>query len=172
MIDVYLLVLAAVLACYAVAALGFLVGAPGSASERELSKPHFLLKTRTAIHSGTQPNRLDDSHETKTLSRNLWRCRDHKSASRILRLGDPTADTAAPKSAQLLFVQNAAGLSFADGKLVLKNVELLTICFSDRPERLAGHMPTTEFVPMWSKGKDSFLKDPPNATLSILQAEM
>jgi hypothetical protein len=80
-----------------------------------------------------------------------------------------TAKNAPPKSAQLLFVQSAGGLSYADGKLVLKDVEPLTISFSDRPERLAGHMPTAEFVPMWSQGQNSFLKDPPNATLSVLQ---
>jgi len=74
-----------------------------------------------------------------------------------------------PKNVQLLFVQNASGLKAGDGKLTLRGVEALTVCFSDRPMRLAGHMPTKNFVPMWSDGKDSFLKDPPNATLSILQ---
>jgi hypothetical protein len=28
-------------------------------------------------------------------------------------------------------------------------------------------MDTKEFVPFWSEGKDSFAKDPPNATVSI-----
>jgi len=28
-------------------------------------------------------------------------------------------------------------------------------------------MDTQEFVPFWSEGKDSFAKDPPNATVSI-----
>jgi hypothetical protein len=74
-----------------------------------------------------------------------------------------------PKNVQLLFVQNAKGLKAGDGKLTLRGVEAMTVCFSDRPMRLAGHMPTKNFVPMWSQGKDSFLKDPPNATLSILQ---
>ena len=72
-----------------------------------------------------------------------------------------------PKNVQLLFVQNAKGLSSSDGKLTLRDVEAMTICFSDRPSRLAGHVPTKNFVPMWSQGKDSFLKDAPNANLSI-----
>ena len=80
-----------------------------------------------------------------------------------------SADNKPLKTVQVLFVQNAAGLSFVDGKLTLHNIDPLMICFSDRPERLAGHMPTKDLVPMWSEGKDSFLKDPPNATLSILQ---
>ena len=80
-----------------------------------------------------------------------------------------TKPTKPTKNVQLLFVQNAASLSFADGKLTLRGVDPLTVCFSDRPERLAGHMPTKDFVPMWSEGQNSFLKDPPNATLSILQ---
>ena len=86
----------------------------------------------------------------------------------IIQIGS-SADNKPVKAVQVLFVQNAAGLSFADGKLTLRNVEPLTVCFSDRPERLAGHMPTKDLVPMWSEGKDSFLKDPPNATVSILQ---
>lgn len=75
------------------------------------------------------------------------------------------------QSVQLLFVQNASGLSSGDGKITLRGVEAMTVCFSDRPMRLAGHMLTENFVPMWSQGQDSFLKDPPNATLSILQGQ-
>ena len=32
-------------------------------------------------------------------------------------------------------------------------------------------MRTTAFVPFWSKGKDSFLSDPPNADISILEGD-
>jgi hypothetical protein len=77
---------------------------------------------------------------------------------------------AAPQTAQLLFVQSAESATFADGKLVLHNVNPLTITFSDRPQRLAGHMPTADWVPFWGEGaKNSFLKDPPNGNLSMLQ---
>jgi hypothetical protein len=86
----------------------------------------------------------------------------------IKQLASP-ADNKPVKTVQVLFVQNAAGLTFADGKLTLRDIDPLTVCFSDRPERLAGHMPTKDLVPMWGEGKDSFLKDPPNATLSMLQ---
>jgi hypothetical protein len=71
----------------------------------------------------------------------------------------------------VLFVQNATGVSLKDGKLVLKGINPSTICFTDRPARLAGHMTTTAFIPLWSSGKDSFLKDSPNANLSILNGE-
>jgi hypothetical protein len=47
----------------------------------------------------------------------------------------------------------------------------MTVYFSDRPTRVAGHIATTEMVPLWSEGKDSFLKDPPNATLSTFTAD-
>ena len=71
------------------------------------------------------------------------------------------------ENVELLFVQNAKGLSSSDGKLTLRDIEAMTICFSDRPARLAGHVLTKNFVPMWSQGTDSFLKDAPNANLSI-----
>jgi hypothetical protein len=71
----------------------------------------------------------------------------------------------------VLFVQNAKNVTFNNGKLVLEGVNPVTVCFSDRPARLAGHMQTSRFIPLWSQGKDSFLKDNPNATLSIFSGD-
>ena len=56
-------------------------------------------------------------------------------------------------------------------KLTLQGVSPITVFFSDRPERIAGNMKTAAFVPFWSKGKDSFLSDPPNADISILEGD-
>jgi hypothetical protein len=71
----------------------------------------------------------------------------------------------------VLYVQNAKSVSLENGKLVLRRVNPTTVCFTDRPARLAGHLPTRDFVPLWSEGKDSFLKDPPNANLSIFSGD-
>jgi hypothetical protein len=71
----------------------------------------------------------------------------------------------------VLFVQNAKDVTFDKGKLVLRGVNPVTVCFTDRPARLAGHMQTSRFVPLWSQGKDSFLKDNPNATLSVFSGD-
>jgi hypothetical protein len=71
----------------------------------------------------------------------------------------------------VLFVQNAKNVSFDQGKLVLREVNPVTVCFTDRPARMAGHMQTSRFVPLWSQGKDSFLKDNPNATLSVFSGD-
>jgi hypothetical protein len=78
---------------------------------------------------------------------------------------------AAPMMAQLLFVQNAAGVEIgAGGKtLTLKNFSPTTLFFSDRPVRIAGHYRTDEYLQFWKAGPDSFLKDPPNATLSVFE---
>jgi hypothetical protein len=78
---------------------------------------------------------------------------------------------AAPMIAQLLFVQNAAGVEVgAGGKtLTLKNFSPTTLFFSDRPVRIAGHYRTDEYLQFWKAGPDSFLKDPPNATLSVFE---
>jgi len=65
----------------------------------------------------------------------------------------------------VMFVQSAPGVSFKDGKLTLMSPS--TIFFSDRPARLAGHMPCHNFIQAWSDGDDSFKKDPPNAVLSV-----
>jgi hypothetical protein len=78
---------------------------------------------------------------------------------------------AAPVMAQLLFVQNAAGVDVGAGgrTLTLKGVSPTTLFFSDRPVRIAGHYRTEEYLQFWKGGPDSFLKDPPNATLSVFE---
>lgn len=85
----------------------------------------------------------------------------------------PRLALAADEVADFLFVQTASAMAFdkAASKLTLEGVGATTLFFSDRPERIAGNMDTTAFVPFWSKGKDSFLSDPPNADLSILEGD-
>jgi hypothetical protein len=77
------------------------------------------------------------------------------------------------KQADFLFVQTAKSMSFdkSTNILTLVGVSSTTLFFSDRPERIAGNMKTAAFVPFWSKGKDSFLKDPPNADVSIIEGD-
>jgi hypothetical protein len=77
------------------------------------------------------------------------------------------------KQPDFLFVQTAKGMSFdkSTNKLTLEGVSSTTLFFSDRPERIAGNMKTAAFVPFWSTGKDSFLSDPPNADISILEGD-
>src|SRR6266480_7666822 len=78
-----------------------------------------------------------------------------------------TATGKQSKNVDVLFVQNAKNMTFNNGKLILRGVNPVTVCFTDRPARMAGHMQTSKLVPLWSQGKDSFLKDNPNATLSV-----
>jgi hypothetical protein len=68
-------------------------------------------------------------------------------------------------------VQNAKDVSFENGTMTLHGVNPVTVCFADRPERIAGHMPTSKIVPMWKQGSDSFTADPPNATLSVFSGD-
>ena len=77
------------------------------------------------------------------------------------------------KEADFLFVQNARSMTYdkGTGKMTLRGISPVTIFFTDRPERIAGNMPTRVFVPFWSEGKDSFAKDNPNANLSILEKD-
>jgi hypothetical protein len=81
--------------------------------------------------------------------------------------GQPVSDNTTQK-VEFLFVQSAKDVSFDNGKLTLHGVNPLTVCFADRPERIAGHMATANMLPMWDEGKNSFTANPPNATLSVL----
>lgn len=68
-----------------------------------------------------------------------------------------------------MFVQTAQGVDSASGTLTLKGVTPSTLYFSDRPERVAGQMATSDFVDLWGAGENSFESDPPNAVLSFLE---
>ncbi len=67
-----------------------------------------------------------------------------------------------------LAVLNSGGATLADGKLTMTGIAPVSIVFADRPVRAAGHVLTSEFIKQWDEGKDSFAKDPPNATVSVL----
>lgn len=82
------------------------------------------------------------------------------------------AETGAPdEQVTYLFVQNAKRAVYDGITLTLEGVTRSTIFFSDRPERIAGHMATQEFLKLWDEGEDNFSVNPPNATLSILKGE-
>ncbi len=67
-----------------------------------------------------------------------------------------------------MFVQTAQGISSDGAMLTLRGVTPSTLYFSDRPQRVVGHMTTADFVDLWDEGKNSFESDPPNAVLSFL----
>ena len=70
------------------------------------------------------------------------------------------------KPQYLFAIPALSGTADADS-LTLNNVSHV-IYFSDRPDRIAGHMSLEDFVKNWNDGPDSFTADPPNATLSVL----
>ena len=72
---------------------------------------------------------------------------------------------------QSMFVQTARGISSDGATLTLRDVTPATLFFSDRPQRVVGHMTTTDFVGLWGEGDNSFEADPPNAVLSFLEPD-
>ena len=86
-------------------------------------------------------------------------------------LAQPTPQ--APGEADFLFIQSSKGLSFdkSTNKLTLIGVSPVRVFFTDRPERIAGNMKTTAFIPFWGEGKDSFKSNPPNADISLLEGK-
>ena len=57
---------------------------------------------------------------------------------------------------------------FEDDTMTLTGVSPSVIFFSDRPQRVAGHVALAGFLDAWDEGSDSFAEDPPNAALSIV----
>ena len=68
-----------------------------------------------------------------------------------------------------MFVQTAQGVTIDGDTLTLQGITPSTLYFSDRPQRVVGHMTTTDFVDLWDEGENSFEIDPPNAVLAFLE---
>lgn len=82
--------------------------------------------------------------------------------------------TSGPHVYQTLIVMNARGATLQGDKLVLSGVAPNSILFADRPVRAAGHALTAHVLQEWSpanEDKDSFAKDPPNATVSAFSRD-
>ncbi len=75
----------------------------------------------------------------------------------------------APQIVPSMIVLNAKGAKLAGSTLTLDGVSPNAIVFADRPVRAAGHALTAHLLAEWGDGApDSFAKDPPNATISVL----
>ena len=72
---------------------------------------------------------------------------------------------------EMLFVQDAKGMSFSAGQLTLKDANPNIIFFCDRPTRTAGHLTRDAFLKLVSEGENSFKDNPPNAAVSIFDAK-
>lgn len=81
---------------------------------------------------------------------------------------DGSTGDAEPHEIEYLFAQTAGGVLIdRGGRLRLQGVSPATLFFSDRPDRVTGHIPTSDFVAEWAVGDDSFADNPPNAVLSL-----
>ena len=71
-----------------------------------------------------------------------------------------------------MFVLNARSAKLQDNKLILEGIAPSVIVFADRPVRSAGHAMLAHVLEEWTaKAPNSFAKDPPNATVSVLNKE-
>jgi hypothetical protein len=76
---------------------------------------------------------------------------------------------APPDEFEALYVQSARGVTSGGEEFTLHGLAPSTLMFSDRPERIVGHLTAEQFVDGWGHGENSFLDDPPNAVLSFLE---
>src|SRR6266404_7426005 len=90
--------------------------------------------------------------------------------SSMKTIGTPSS-AAKPEIVPSLFVLNSRAATLQGDNLVLIGVMPSSIIFADRPVRAAGHQPTVAVIADWGSGDDSFAKNPPNATVSVLDKD-
>lgn len=83
------------------------------------------------------------------------------------------ATTTSSGAPQLMFVQSAENLKVDPAARTIRLVKVTqqTLYFSDRPQRIAGHITMADYLKEWTAkaGKDNFGVDAPNATLSVYE---
>jgi hypothetical protein len=67
-----------------------------------------------------------------------------------------------------LLVQSSRAFSYDGERLTVHGTSPTTIFFSDRPDRIAGHLSLEEAYAWGQSGDNSFAENPPNAVLSLL----
>jgi hypothetical protein len=70
---------------------------------------------------------------------------------------------------EALFAQTAREMTSDGDKVTFHGLAPATLFFSDRPQRVVGHLTTQQFVDEWGKGENSFAEDPPNAVISFVE---
>jgi hypothetical protein len=70
---------------------------------------------------------------------------------------------------EAMFVQTAASAEGHPGRLILRGMSPSTLYFSDRPQRVVGHITNQQFIDLWAEGDNSFYDDPPNAVLAFVE---
>jgi hypothetical protein len=73
------------------------------------------------------------------------------------------------KAKEYDFVQTARDFEVAGDTLTLSGLDDRVTYMMERPGRDAGQISTEQFVKSWSAAKDTFTKDPPNASLSYIE---
>jgi hypothetical protein len=91
----------------------------------------------------------------------------HKPAMKTI--GTPTSPR--PEIVPSLFVLNSRGATLQGDTLTLTGVTPSSIIFADRPVRAAGHQATADIIAEWGSDDDSFVKNPPNATVSVFSKD-
>jgi len=81
--------------------------------------------------------------------------------------------TTTSEAPQYMFVQISEDLKVDPTAQTLRLVKVSqqTLYFTDRPQRIAGHIKMADYLKEWTAkaGKDNFSADPPNATISVYE---
>lgn len=94
----------------------------------------------------------------------------------VAAYGNKPSDTSASTEEPLfMFVQVAEDIVVDETAMTFRlvNINQQTLFFSDRPDRIAGHLKMPKYLDEWTPkaGKDNFSANPPNASLSVYEPE-
>src|SRR5262245_24700262 len=165
--------------------LGCVLAWPGSSNLPPMCTTHRLQHAKGAVPSAadvktSQGNRSRRDRREDSNGGNAMARRPIPAASKLAlvffsaaflcappQLSATAQDKTQTKAPEFLFVQTAKDIAYKDGVLTLQDVSPVTVFFSDRPQRIVGHVRNDLFLKKWIEGSNSFKSDPPNAVLSI-----
>jgi hypothetical protein len=146
--------------------------------------PGMAGRTRAARKPAPAPNTATPQKEKQMTQESMPEALMTPSRRRLLALAaggglglsllSGTGAQAEDDRPMLMFVQLASGTVVDDAARTIRLVNLSpqTLYFSDRPDRIAGHVKLDRYLADWTAaaGADNFGADPPNAALSVYEA--
>lgn len=131
------------------------------------------LTSLTAPVLSKKPDSFGSTNSTFQRSNLMLKNSIPKTTAIAIAISLGATQAPADDSPSFMFVQTSDTIVVDPEAKTLRMVDISphTLYFSDRPDRLAGHITLDAYLREWTDIPDDFNDDPPNATLSVYEPD-